>query len=510
MDQMRKPLHRVCIIVIAVIMMVPMVPTAVFADDEIISQQMNVYGIYLKRNSGSAKSSDRYGDAVLIESNGEYLLMDTGAKYPVKNSDKKHASNLVKTLRAIGVTTLSIYISHVHGDHTGGMEAVLKNFDVGVVYLPDTAIASKYKTPNTHKPISKINEELAALANKYGAYVVYLSPSFRKHEQETISEFYVGAATCKVMGPVGDYTIKQFRPQDGECGTKEGHYLNNYSLTTMITCGDFKYLTAGDVEEQEEANLVKKYGSKLDADLMKTSHHGLRTSSSVKILKKVKPRWSFAEDHGFTPWTGVSYSRYQKYGYHYSVCSKKAGFVVSVTDGAVKLYKDRGSDGISNDNPYKGWVTVKGKYQYYGKKGNAATGWTKIGGKMYYFSPQSGFRFTGTHTINGKKCVFNSTGTLKKPKKPTRVTIQKIAAYKGRVKITWKKAARTSRYQIYRSETQKGGYAKVGTVKNTRQFYNDKTAEKGKTYYYKVRAVRYYAGAALTGRFSKVKSIKAK
>lgn len=103
------------------------------------SKSMRIYAFYL--------GSGQYGDAVLIESNGRYLLMDTG--------HKDSAGRLVTCLkRAMGSETkLDVYFSHMHGDHTGGLEKVLLNFDVERVFFPDIELCRNYYTPNELKTI---------------------------------------------------------------------------------------------------------------------------------------------------------------------------------------------------------------------------------------------------------------------------------------------------------------------------------------------------------------------
>ncbi len=508
-------LKRIGAIVISIAVALSMMPSIAFAAKS--GANINIYAIYMKRDSGRAVSSDRYGDAVLIESNGKYLLMDTGANAPIKGKTTEHRSTLVRTLKSIGVKNLDVYISHVHGDHTGGLLDVLENFKVNKVYLPDTALAPEYKTPNAEITINELNQDLAALSRSFGAQVVYLSPSFRYHKQKTVSAFKVGAATCKVLGPVGNYKLSQFASQDGIVGTKEGHYLNNYSLTTMITCGKFKYLSTGDAEEQEEGNLVRKYGILLDADAMKVGHHGLRTSNREDFIQKVTPKWSFEQDHGYSDGASdESISRLQDYGYNYSVAGNKANFIIQANNGIVKIYKDRNNNGRKDESPYKGWIAVKDRFQYYSGTGSNVKGFWMVNGKMYYMSHFSGFRVTGTHMIKGTECKFNEYGVLTSPTYPGKTKLKSIKAYKKKgkkrhlIKLTWKKAKNASGYEIYRSTSKTTGFKKIATVSKKKRTYRNWNLKKGKRYYYKVRAYRSFSGTRIFGPYSKVKSIKAK
>ena len=95
---------------------------------------MNIDCIYLGEPDNNA------GDSVLVESNGKYLLMDVGSKdsYPY----------IKKFLQERRVTTLSVYISHTHADHTGGLkdgegfDKLLGDFTVDHLYLPDKSIGA--------------------------------------------------------------------------------------------------------------------------------------------------------------------------------------------------------------------------------------------------------------------------------------------------------------------------------------------------------------------------------
>lgn len=469
------------------------------------SQTMRIYAFYL----GTGED----GDAVLIESNGKYLLMDTG--------HKRTASRLVSCLKQVmgSEKKLDVYFSHMHGDHTGGLEKVLLNFQVERVFFPDIELCQNYYTPNKHKTIDQIYKEHVALAETE-ADVVFLRPpaSVRSSEPRganTASTFNVGGAVCEVIGPLGSYEPDDFigyvKELQGICGTKEGHCLNNGSLCTMITCGNVRYLSTGDIEKQEEAKLTARYGSGLNSDILMVPHHGLKTSCTSAFASKVTPMWSFEQNHGFTDAYQDAVKRAGKYGYNYPVATKKRGIIYDISGSRVRVFRDYNNNCRPDDGLLKGWLSSGGGTQYYDGSGYIRTGWNWLGGYAYYMSGSSGFRFTGSHRINGTKVKFSSSGKLTSHRKPSKVTLRYARAKAGgTVTVGWRKASRASRYQVYRADSRSGSYRYIATVSGKARSFRDSGLQKGKRYYYKVRAVRYVAGGSMYGSFSKARSTAAK
>lgn len=80
---------------------------------------------------------------------------------------------------------------------------------------------------------------------------------------------------------------------------------------------------------------------------------------------------------------------------------------------------------------------------------------------------------------------------IKAATSPQKVTAVKAKRVKSKVKLTWKKVKGADGYEIYRATSKKGKYQKIKTLKKgTIVSYTDGKAKKGKTYYYKVRAVK--------------------
>lgn len=69
---------------------------------------------------------------------------------------------------------------------------------------------------------------------------------------------------------------------------------------------------------------------------------------------------------------------------------------------------------------------------------------------------------------------------------PTKLKAKKLTSKSA--KLTWKKTSGATGYEIYRSTKKNGSYAKLAAGKTTS--YTDKKLQKGKKYYYKVRAYR--------------------
>ena len=102
--------------------------------------------------------------------------------------------------------------------------------------------------------------------------------------------------------------------QAGEIPEEEGDSIdtNNLSLCLRYTAGDFSFVDTGDAEQAVEEQLVARYGSRLDSDLLKAGHHGSDTSNTQVFLDAVSPgllwpaaAWTMSTDIP-TPrwWTG--------------------------------------------------------------------------------------------------------------------------------------------------------------------------------------------------------------
>ena len=482
----------------------------------------------MHRANGSRVNSDRYGDAVLIESKGRFILMDTGAIYPIKGNDSTCIhSSLVSTLKRIGVKELDVYISHLHADHTGGLEDICNNFTVRRLYLPDLKLCENYHTPSGYSIESRYAKNIDIAKEGGVKEIVFLKPSFREHKSITYDDvnyapnarvtnkFSVGAVTFSVIGPVGTYTVNQFKRQDGDCGTKEGHCLNNCSLVTVVQCGSFRFLTAGDIETQEEAALVKRYGTDLNCNMMKASHHGLRTSTSQSFLYYATPMWSFNEDHGYSGSTNAQVRRMKNKGYNFSVLDNRCNFIADISNSKARIYRDANNNGKIDERPLTGWVAVKGdmlRYQYYNSAGFIRTEWMWMDDALYYLDDNSGFRHINKSVIRGWNVEFDKDGKLISHKKPKKAKIKSVKAKKKkRIRITWKKTKRASAYQVFRKTGKNGTYKLIGTYSYKKRSVTDKRGiKRGKTYYYKVRAVRYVAGGPMYGAFSKAKKAKAR
>ena len=117
------------------------------------------------------------------------------------------------------------------------------------------------------------------------------------------------------------------------------------------------------------------------------------------------------------------------------------------------------------------------------------------------------FKDSYLNTVGCKKVGSVNYVTAKATKKPVIKSV-KVSKKTATIKIK-KKVKGASEYKIYRSTKKKGKYMCVGTT--TKPTFKDSGLEGGKTYYYKVKAVKKNAsGADKDSAYSKVKSVKVK
>ena len=183
-------------------------------------------------------------DCALINSNGEYALIDAG--------NTIDGNKIVKYFESLGITDFKyLFGTHAHEDHIGGLANVIYNFNIGKVYMPN--VPSEYKSyHNVIKALNKKNLELNNPIND--------------------EEYKLGESTLKII-------------YNGE----NEEDINNSSLIIKLTYKNKSFLFTGDTTKEIEDKILNK---DLYSNLLKVSHHGSNDASSANFLVKVHPEYA--------------------------------------------------------------------------------------------------------------------------------------------------------------------------------------------------------------------------
>ena len=188
------------------------------------------------------------GDAILIRTPEQVVLIDTG--------DVPARDKFVSMLKSQGITTVDkLIITHPHADHIGGAAALFANFTVRQVY------DSGQKTTS----------------NLYRQYLTQIS-------KKKIPFAVVTAGTTIELG--NEAQLRILAPEQPFIGGSEPD-LNNNSIVAKLIYGNFSMLMTGDAEKEAEERMLKKDAASLKSTLLKSGHHGSKTSSTLPFLKAV-------------------------------------------------------------------------------------------------------------------------------------------------------------------------------------------------------------------------------
>lgn len=185
-------------------------------------------------------------DATLVCCGGKYMLIDSG--------NVSDSSFIYSYLKSNKIDYLDyIVCTHPHEDHVGGLAGALNFAQVGRAFC------------------SSLNYDTKA----FNSFVKYLEKQNIQLEiPEVGASFMLGTANVSILGPI-----------------RRNANLNNESIVLRIEYLDTSFLLMGDAEIEEEDDIINS-NAQLESTLLKVGHHGSNTSSSIKFLEEVHPKFA--------------------------------------------------------------------------------------------------------------------------------------------------------------------------------------------------------------------------
>ena len=213
-------------------------------------------------------------ESILIRDGTENALIDAG-----NNED---GQKIVKFFKDMGITDFKyVFTTHAHEDHIGGMDDIIKNFNIQNFYMPDAMT-------NT----ATFEDVLDALLEKNIPVTIPIIGDKLTLNNSIIEVIYTGT---------------------------DENDLNNTSIILRLDYGNNSFLFTGDATSMVERSVIN---SNIDVDVLKVSHHGSKYSSTLGFLNKVSPEYAV-----------ISVGKNNSYGHPHEVTLNK------LNNKEVKIYR---------------------------------------------------------------------------------------------------------------------------------------------------------------------------
>ena len=233
-------------------------------------------------------------DAIVLQSAGKAMVIDTG--------EADDSEKIVKFLKEAGITDIdAMIITHFDKDHVGSAGAIAEQFNVGRVLVPD---------------YEGSGEEYESFMNAMKAAMIELEPV------KDPLEFSFGETTVKIEPPL-DYDVELIADAVED-------FDNTMSLMTTVTCGEKKFLFAGDADRRR----IKEWLSNTEVghvDFLKVPHHGLFNAELEHLLEVTTPDYAAITCSKKNPADETTLEMLVKHGVN--VFQTRDGVITAATDG---------------------------------------------------------------------------------------------------------------------------------------------------------------------------------
>lgn len=219
-------------------------------------------------------------DAILLESNGMFALIDAGEDndnprgfegLELKGFEDRVLEYLKENASdENGVVHLDFVLgTHCHSDHIGGFDTVISDdsVEVGRAYLKEYDASKISKNEVEEWDNQEVYDQMVnALTEKN-------VPIISKMNGEPFT--------------LGDFTITLFNTEDPKNDKKVGE--NDRSLGVLVEKNGARVFLSGDIDNitGDEDRLAPEIG---EVDILKVGHHSYQRSTSSNWLKTLKPK----------------------------------------------------------------------------------------------------------------------------------------------------------------------------------------------------------------------------
>ena len=300
---------------------------------------MNITGIHAADEESNFKIhfiSVGDADAILLQCNGENMLIDGGyaTKYNVSN-DKADENIIDRLIRQVPKTTVTTqesmeemdeYISrvqkvfeknadadndvtryldsigikhidhvvatHAHFDHIGGLISVINRYHIGDMLGPN------YQHTST----------------QYRVYMNMMQKVLRDKEDEEgdvdpmMSAPYLSAGDVFYLGKSSDKSQNAKITVLNPSSTDTYELMNDYSVTMRVDYKNTSFLLTGDIQQHAQKNIMNRYGKNRlnnefsnqdllsDIDVLKVPHHGTPNMENLPTSEYYSGNYAFTKE----------------------------------------------------------------------------------------------------------------------------------------------------------------------------------------------------------------------
>ncbi|MDQ3022147.1 MAG: DNA internalization-related competence protein ComEC/Rec2 [Bacteroidota bacterium] len=222
-----------------------------------------IYGYDFSKNLSVTFLDVGQGDCALIQTaDNKIILVDCGIITFTYNSGER---TIAPYLHRNGIDKIDLLIvTHLHNDHIGGINYLLRNFKIGKIIESGQKVNTSFTYTMDSLIINKnISREIVRDGD--------------------------------LIDDIKDLRLYFLFPSDkfvNDQGLTEGNNLNNGSIAFILKYKDTEIFFGGDIEREAERFLYQTYSDFLKTDILKVSHHGSHSSTTIPFIIKNKPEFA--------------------------------------------------------------------------------------------------------------------------------------------------------------------------------------------------------------------------